>query len=75
MDICLILTPRYYRQFSSSLGKFLTFSLNSTHLIRTAINPLSPKSDQHQFSPKDIHTMAREKVMRVFKMITKEKIP
>ena len=75
MDICLILTPRYYRQFSLSLGKFLTFSLNSTHLIRTAINPLSSKSDQHQLSPKDIHTLAREKVMRVFKMITKEKIP
>ena len=38
-------------------------------------NPFSPNSDQHQFSPKDIHTLAREKVMRVYKMITKEKIP
>ena len=39
------------------------------------INPLSPNSDQHQFSPNDIHTLAREKVMTVNKMITKEKIP
>ena len=28
-------TPRYYGQFSLSLGKTLTFSLNSTRLIRT----------------------------------------
>ena len=24
------------------------------------INPLSPNSDQHEFSPNDIHTMARD---------------
>ena len=35
-------------------------------------NPSSPNSDQHQFSPKGIHTLAREKVMRVNKMITKD---
>ena len=44
-------------------------------VICHTLNPLSPTSDQHQFSPKDIHTLAREKVMRVNKMITKEKIP
>ena len=44
-------------------------------VIFYTLNPLSPNSDQHQFSPKDIHTLAREKVMRVNKMITKEKIP
>ena len=38
------------------------------------INPLSPNSDQQQVSPNDIHTLAREKVMRINKMITKEKI-
>ena len=70
MDICLILTPRYYRQFSLSLGKFLTFSLNSTHLIRTAIKPLSPKSDQHQFSPKDIHTLARENTLTFYQILS-----
>ena len=44
-------------------------------VIWHTLYPLSPNSDQHQFSPKDIHTLAREKVMRVNKMITKEKIP
>ena len=36
-------------------------------------NPLSPNGDQHQFSPKNIHTSSREKVMRINKMITKKK--
>ena len=44
-------------------------------VICHTLNPLSPNSDQHQFSPKDFHTLAREKVMRVNKIITKEKIP
>ena len=39
------------------------------------INPLSPNSDQHQFSPNNIHTLSREKVMRIAKMITKEEMP
>ena len=34
------------------------------------LNPLSPDSDQHQFSPKDIHRLSREMVMRINKMIT-----
>ena len=38
------------------------------------INPLSPYGDQHQFSPKDIHTLSRDQVMRIDKMITKEKM-
>ena len=36
-------------------------------------NPLSPNSDQHQFSLNNIHMLPREMVMRVNKMITKEK--
>jgi len=28
----------YYGQFSSSLGKAITFSLNSTRLIQTSVN-------------------------------------
>ena len=32
-------------------------------------NPLSPNSDQHQFSPNNIHTMSRGKAMRINKMI------
>ena len=31
--------------------------------------------DQHQFSPNNIHTLSREKVMRIAKMITKEEMP
>ena len=29
------------------------------------LNPLSPNSDQHQFSPNDIHTMSRAKSGRI----------
>ena len=36
-------------------------------------NPLSPDSDQHQFSPNNIHMLPREMIMRVNKMITKKK--
>ena len=38
-------------------------------------NPLSPNSDQHQFSRNNIHTLSRNKVMRINEMITKEKMP
>ena len=34
----------------------------------------SPSSDKHQFSPNDIHTFSRDKVMRNNEMITKEKM-
>ena len=37
-------------------------------------NPVSPNGDQHQFSPKHIHTLSRDNVMRINKMITKEKM-
>ena len=29
------------------------------------INPLSPRSDQHQIAPHDINTQSREKVVRI----------
>ena len=45
----------------------------TVHVLLT-INPLSSNSDQHQFSPNDIHTLSRD-VMRIDKMITKEKMP
>ena len=45
------------------------------HQETFAINLLSPNSDQHQFSPDNIHMLPREIVMRVNKMITKEKMP
>ena len=37
------------------------------------LNPLSPNSDQHQFSPNKIHRLSRAKSMRINKMITKGK--
>ena len=39
------------------------------------LNPLSPNSDQKQISPNNIHTLSRDKVMRINKMIIIEKIP
>ena len=39
------------------------------------LNPLSPNDDQQQFSPNNIHTLSRDKVMRISKMIIIEKIP
>ena len=39
------------------------------------INPFSPSGDQHQFSPDNIHTLSRAKVMRINKMITNEEMP
>ena len=46
----------------------------SFHKNETKINPLSPNSDYHQFSPNNIHMLPREMVMRIKKMITKEKM-
>ena len=39
------------------------------------LNPLSPNSVQQQFSPNSIHSLSRDKVMRINKMIIIEKIP
>ena len=36
------------------------------------LNLLSPDSDQHQFSPNNIHILLREMIMRVNKMIAKD---
>ena len=45
------------------------------HQENSTNNTLSPNSDQHQFSPNNIHLLLREMVMRVSKMITKVKMP
>ena len=36
-------------------------------------NPLSPKNDQCQFSPKNIHTLSRQKVRSISKLSPKGK--
>ena len=54
-----------------------TFSLKKcaiTHPSKCTVNPLSPSGDQHQFSRNDIHTLSRDKVMRITEMITKDKM-
>ena len=33
--------------------------------IQGGVNPVSANSDQHEISPNNIHTMSREKVMRI----------
>ena len=45
----------------------------ATARLPILINPLSPKSDQHQFSPNciNINTSSREKVRRINKMMKK----
>ena len=43
-------------------------------VINMAVNPLSPNSDQHQFSPNNIHRLSSATSMRINQMITKRKI-
>ena len=38
------------------------------------VNPFSDKSDQYQFSPDNFNIFLREKVQRIYKMITKEEM-
>ena len=68
------------RKFTHSVAvyqKKLVPSFQTSRQMKTNIfpnfNPLSTNGDQHQFSPNNIHTSSREKVMRINKMITKKK--
>ena len=45
------------------------------HPQATSYNPVSPNSDQCQFSPNDIHTLSRDTVTRINTVISKEKMP
>ena len=54
------------------LGKSHDFPSNDPLL--NCFNPLSANSDQQQVSPNNIHTLSRDKVMRINKMITIEKM-
>ena len=55
---------------------YICFAYNGGQNIHVGLyrtvgtNPLSPDSDQDQFSPNNIHMLPREMVMRVNKMIT-----
>lgn len=43
-------------------------------LIDDTVNPSSPKNDKHKFSPNNINAQSREKIVRIYEIITKEKI-
>ena len=60
---------------SSNNGKPVFLETGVLPDLPFSINPLSPNSDQQQFSPNNIHTLSRDKVMRINKMIIIEKIP
>ena len=51
---------------------------NHCELIPTTVvicvNPFTPTSDQYQFSPYNFNTFLREKVHRIYKIITKEEM-
>ena len=57
----------------STANKSKNKSIETTVYSQTCINPLSANSDQHQFSPNNIYTLSRDKIMRINKMISKEK--
>ena len=56
--------------FTVTLTLAITRRLARMLLRRLFFNPLSRNSDQHQFSLNNIHTMSRDEVMRLNKMIT-----
>ena len=41
--------------------------------VESCFNPLSPNSDQHQFSPNNILILSTDKAMRINKIIATEK--
>ena len=42
------------------------------HIQDSTVNPLSPKSDQHQISPCNITALLNRVVMRIVDMITQD---
>ena len=64
--MCHVITPQKLR-----VRKLHIQTLMDPHPV---INPLSPKGDQHQFSPHNINALAKVKVMRFNKMIISGKM-
>ena len=60
----------FYLSRQSDIGFGVPWPLK----VSANLNPLSPNSDQRQFCPNNIHMLPRGIVMRVNKMITKEKM-
>ena len=57
-----------------SLVNDMVVCLQSIRAYWATFNPVSPNGDQDQFSLNDVHTLSRDKVMRINEMITKEKM-
>ena len=73
---CFLKPLPYFRSEALEPGVWLeriTSCYGTYMVVGVNINPLSLDGDQHQFSPNNIHTSSREKVMRINKMITKKK--
>ena len=51
---------------------FPKVSVLARDCILYTVNPLSPKSDEHQFCPKNINKQSREKAVRIKEIITLE---
>ena len=66
---CFLLTksqPQFDLNTLRQKSDFCLLSYGSCSFL----NPLSPNGDQHQFFPNNIHTLSRDKVMRIYEMIT-----
>ena len=57
-----------------AIGQFCSLSLVTVPEIFTKVNPLSPLSDQSQYSPNSVNTESRGKAMGIIEMITLESI-
>ena len=78
---------RKRKKISSSLDNFLRQTWNqafsrcsrpvtaNVEVVVLLINPLSPNSDQDQFSPSNIHTLSRDKLWEVIKWSPERKCP
>ena len=44
--------------------------VSAMHVSKNQVNPLTPKSDQHQISPCNISALLNRVVMRIMDMIT-----
>ena len=71
-SVWLLINSIIIYAFNSSSIKVVSYD---KLFFTLTFNPLSSNSDQQQFSPNDILTLSRDKVMRINKMITKEKMP
>ena len=58
----------------SAIGQFFPLSQVTVPEIFTKVNPLSPLSDQCQYSPNSVNTESRGKAIEIIKMITKKMV-